>query len=392
MSHLAEALCKAMGIKRHQTTAWRPTANGLVERYNGELKGRMRTGCEEQGKRWPSFCPDFQSAHNHSVHAVTGYTPFFLMHGWEAKVPIDLLMEARDEDEPVWVQKYVKRLARAHSDAWEAARHNQQSKDRFQQLETEQVAKVANPPPVFKPGQEVLLQKRHLLPGEKKERTALWTGPFQVVKQLGEHTYEINRDEYVDVVHVDRLKSWRERGVRAREPDVGSSADERGAVVAHTDERVEEMGAGEEKRDDARSAGWVDEPEEGDESEAEEEKPLPDEDIRGEEEAEGVYEVERLLSSRTLTPRGRLGGQPRVEYLVKWKNWDDLNNSWEPEANLVESASEALREFKALERGMRAARRAEAAEMGAVMVEEPVDVQEPEVEGCTWCVELVVTA
>ena len=103
---------------------------------------------------------------------------------------------------------------------------------------------------------------------------------------------------------------------------------------------------------------------------------------RSEEEAEGVCEVERLVSSRTLSQRGHLSGKPRVEYLVKWKNWGDLHNSWEPEANLEESASDALREFKALERGLRAARRAEAAEMGADMVEAPV-------EGCMWCVELV---
>ena len=43
VSALVDSYCKVMGIERHSTTAWRPTANALVERFNGSLKDRMRT-------------------------------------------------------------------------------------------------------------------------------------------------------------------------------------------------------------------------------------------------------------------------------------------------------------------------------------------------------------
>ena len=46
-----------------------------------------------------------------------------------------------------------------------------------------------------------------------------------------------------------------------------------------------------------------------------------------EEEDEPEYEVEKLLDSRI---RWR-----RIEYLVKWKGYDDGHNSWEPVTNLT---------------------------------------------------------
>ncbi|KAG5448292.1 hypothetical protein CSKR_110457 [Clonorchis sinensis] len=41
-----------------------------------------------------------------------------------------------------------------------------------------------------------------------------------------------------------------------------------------------------------------------------------------------VYRVERLVAKRQ---NGR-----RVEYLVKWKNWSEINNTWEPEKNILD--------------------------------------------------------
>ena len=54
-------------------------------------------------------------------------------------------------------------------------------------------------------------------------------------------------------------------------------------------------------------------------------------------EEEGIYEVERIVDSR---PDGSGG----TEYNVKWKGWDESDNTWEPEENL--ECPKKLREFK----------------------------------------------
>ena len=51
---------------------------------------------------------------------------------------------------------------------------------------------------------------------------------------------------------------------------------------------------------------------------------------------EVVYEVEKILDKRG---RGRV-----AEYLIKWRNYGDQENTWEPASNLKE-AKEAIKKF-----------------------------------------------
>jgi len=68
--------------------------------------------------------------------------------------------------------------------------------------------------------------------------------------------------------------------------------------------------------------------------------------VRREDIDEGHYEVEAILKKRLA--RGKL------EYLLKWKNWDSKYNSWEPADSL--SCPDLLHEFE--EQQIREARRA----------------------------------
>ena len=73
-------------IDRHQNTAWRPQATGLVERFNGTLKTMLKEYAEEVGPRWVDGLGAHVFVYNTTVHEATGYTPFFMMHGREARM------------------------------------------------------------------------------------------------------------------------------------------------------------------------------------------------------------------------------------------------------------------------------------------------------------------
>jgi Chromo (CHRromatin Organisation MOdifier) domain len=39
-----------------------------------------------------------------------------------------------------------------------------------------------------------------------------------------------------------------------------------------------------------------------------------------------IYDVERILDSRV--------SKKKIEYLVKWLDWDNIHNTWKPQAHL----------------------------------------------------------
>ena len=78
-SSLVKELCGRLKIKKLRTTVYRPCCNGVTERFN-------RTLCEmlshfTADENWPTLLPLMASAYNTSVHTVTGFTPFELVHG-----------------------------------------------------------------------------------------------------------------------------------------------------------------------------------------------------------------------------------------------------------------------------------------------------------------------
>ena len=69
---------------------------------------------------WEDQLPKVCMAYNTSVHASTRYTPFFLMFGWQARLPADLVYGTRVEQTPVSL--YVLATERALEEAYRLVR------------------------------------------------------------------------------------------------------------------------------------------------------------------------------------------------------------------------------------------------------------------------------
>jgi len=59
---------------------------------------------------WPKYLQQVALAHNTSRHETLGYSPYFLFHGREAIVGIDLLLETPPESEAVNYNEYAVEL------------------------------------------------------------------------------------------------------------------------------------------------------------------------------------------------------------------------------------------------------------------------------------------
>ena len=83
-------LCAKMKIKRRYTTPYYPHCNGLNERFNSELVHILAKVTEHQGKNWDLELPRALWAYRTSVKTSTGFTPFHLVYGKEALLPVEV--------------------------------------------------------------------------------------------------------------------------------------------------------------------------------------------------------------------------------------------------------------------------------------------------------------
>ena len=112
-SDVIAELCKTMSIQKTRTSPYHPACNGEIERFNKTLCDILATALEGCHFIWDRHIKLACFAYNTSVHASTGYTPFCLMHGYEARLPVDILCGTSQQDNishSEYVAKLQKRL------------------------------------------------------------------------------------------------------------------------------------------------------------------------------------------------------------------------------------------------------------------------------------------
>ena len=111
-SHLISEVCKLLHIKKARTTPYHPQCNGQVEHFNRTLLNMLATHCKDHPWDWEQH---IRKVYNTSVNSTTGYTPFYLMFGWQACLPIDLMYGApptimKPSPKALKYMKYAKKL------------------------------------------------------------------------------------------------------------------------------------------------------------------------------------------------------------------------------------------------------------------------------------------
>lgn len=77
-------------IDHHHTSAYHPQANGLAERMMRSMMSSLEALCSSHPGDWDLHLPIFLWGYRTSRHATTLYSPFFLLYGREAVMPVDL--------------------------------------------------------------------------------------------------------------------------------------------------------------------------------------------------------------------------------------------------------------------------------------------------------------
>ena len=79
-----------MGIKKTRTTAYHPQCDGLVERQNRTLQETISSFVSDHSNDWDEVLDQAVFAYNTSTHESTGLSPYEMVFGREARMPVEV--------------------------------------------------------------------------------------------------------------------------------------------------------------------------------------------------------------------------------------------------------------------------------------------------------------
>ena len=220
------AMCKMLGVQKIFTTAYHPQANSKCERFNRTMKTILSKLIDKNTLRdWDEQLPRIQWAYNTVIHPATGYAPFFLMYGFDPRIPSDLQYElAQDRFIPESVQDAIKAMDEAYTAALDSANANAVKSA----SEAARLYDLAHKDPsVFKLHSMVWFYAAPI--GNAHKLLLPWIGPFEIVEVVTTNTFRLKdphtRNVMQQLVSSRRLRPYIPKFRPFGAPDLHNSND-----------------------------------------------------------------------------------------------------------------------------------------------------------------------
>ena len=193
------------------------TANGTVgfiERANRTMVEALRACVQQNADDWDLLLPDVQLAVNSSRNASTGFTPYFMTHGREARTELDAQMEQAGAKQRA-SQHYpgAAELARAVAVAAQQARQHMTAAHAKQRADSQRGRRE----PVIGVGDWVLVttanarQRGPIPAGQTRKLQDRFSGPYEVLEMRGDNAARLRLpvgDRRHPTLNLDKLKLW----------------------------------------------------------------------------------------------------------------------------------------------------------------------------------------
>ena len=99
-SELFSQLMKWLEVDKLRTTAYKPSTNGVVERFHRTLNTILGKLVAVNQRDWDERLPYALLAYRATTHSSTGFTPNKLFLGRENRLPVDLVLSLIHISEP----------------------------------------------------------------------------------------------------------------------------------------------------------------------------------------------------------------------------------------------------------------------------------------------------
>ena len=122
--HLITNLCELYGVQKLRTSPYHAQTNGQVERMNQTIIRMIGKLEQDKKAHWSEHLLEMLLAYNGTRSAVTGYSPYFLLFGRKARMPVDYLFPTlRDSPHQTKMEVLVTAMQKRLKEAFAVARH-----------------------------------------------------------------------------------------------------------------------------------------------------------------------------------------------------------------------------------------------------------------------------
>ena len=177
LSNLMMELCKILGIKKLNTTAYHPQCDGAVERFNRTLKTILRKHAAKFGCQWDRFLPGILWAYRNTPHTSTGEKPSFLLFGVDCRSPTEAAYLPATKVHPTDVQDYKEELMLSLSSARQLAASSIQKAQAKYKEQYDRKTKETT----FRVGDWILVRFPQDESGRLRKLSRPWHGPYRIL-------------------------------------------------------------------------------------------------------------------------------------------------------------------------------------------------------------------
>ena len=206
-----DTLLQGYGVQHHRLSAYRPQTNGVVEAANKNIKRILRK-MVETSRDWSKKLPFALWAYRTSFRTSTGATPYSLVYGMEAVLPVEIEMGSltitleQQISETEWAQSHFDQLSLLDERRLRAADHFQAYKRKMARA----FKKRVKPRPLQR-GDLVLRILRGLAGDPRGKFRPTWSGPYIIIELTPEGVAwltDLDGNQFAEPTNVDQLKKY----------------------------------------------------------------------------------------------------------------------------------------------------------------------------------------
>ena len=138
---LMQSLVQTFKINKIKTSPYHPMSNGTVERFHKDMNAMLRKFCSENKNLWEEYIPHVLMANRNTINNRSGHTPFFILHGRDARLPLDTILEPQRK---TYNNDYLQVTLQALSKAFSAVKQNTADMRAQNKLQYDKKAKEQN--------------------------------------------------------------------------------------------------------------------------------------------------------------------------------------------------------------------------------------------------------